>query len=178
MAEHLVLTLAVAPALALLLGAARPLRFLPRRLARTAYLATWPPLCWAALVGVQWLTHFTGIYEATLHNPWLHEAEHGAYLLSALLFWWVVLGPDHRLGAVARAVYVLTAMPALSLVGVLLATGQTARYPSYAIDDQHAAGALMWSVGSLGMVAALVVGVWTYLQHEERRARAREAYLS
>ena len=59
-----------------------------------------------------------------------------------------------------------------------LATGQTARYPSYAIDDQHAAGALMWSVGSLGMVAALVVGVWTYLQHEERRARAREAYLS
>jgi cytochrome c oxidase assembly factor CtaG len=108
----------------------------------------------------------------------VHEAEHGAYLVSAVLFWWVVLGSDHRLGAVGRTVYVLTAMPALSLVGVLLATEQSPRYPSYSLADQHAAGALMWSVGSLGMVVALVAGVWAYLQHEERRARAREAYES
>jgi cytochrome c oxidase assembly factor CtaG len=176
MAEHLALTLAVAPALVLLLRVVRPLRFLPRRTARFVYLATWPPLGWVAFIGVQWLTHFTGIYEASLHSEWVHEAEHGAYLFSALAFWWVVLGPDHRLGAIARAAYVLAAMPALSLVGVVLTMDGTPRYRSYTLEDEHAAGALMWSVGSLGMVAALVVGVWTWLQREERRALAREAY--
>jgi putative copper resistance protein D len=176
MAEHLVLMLAVAPALALLLYALRPLRFLPRRVARAFYLATWPPLAWIAFVGVQWVTHFTGIYEASLSNEWVHEAEHGAYLFSALAFWWVVLGADHRLGPIGRAAYVLTAMPAMSLVGVLLMAEGSPRYPSYSLDDQHAAGALMWSVGSLAMVAALVYSVWTWLQREERRAVAREAY--
>jgi putative membrane protein len=176
MAEHLALTLLVAPAFALLLAALRPLRLLPRRAARAVYLATWPPLGWVALVGVMWVTHFTGIYEASLHSEWVHEGEHAAYVLSALLFWWAVLGPDHRLGAIGRAVYVLTAMPAMSLVGVILATDGRPRYPSYTLQDEHAAGALMWSVGSLAMVAALVFGVWTWLRREERRAVAREAY--
>jgi cytochrome c oxidase assembly factor CtaG len=176
MAEHLALTLLVAPALVLLLRALRPLRFLSRRAARALYVATWPPLGWLAFVGVQWVMHFTGIYEASLHSEWVHEAEHVAFLLSALLFWWAVLGPDHRLGAIGRAVYVLTGMPAMSLVGVILATDGKPRYRSYALEDEHAAGALMWSVGSLAMAAALVLGVWTWLQREERRALAREAY--
>ncbi len=176
MAEHLVLTLAIAPALVLLLRAARPLRFVPRPVARLLYRATWPPLGWAAFVGVQWATHFTGIYEASLRSEWVHEAEHAAYLVSATLFWWAVLGPDHRLGPIGRAAYVLTAMPAMSLVGVVLTAEGSPRYPAYSLADQHAAGALMWSVGSLAMVGALVVGVWTWLQREERRAVAREAY--
>jgi cytochrome c oxidase assembly factor CtaG len=62
-------------------------------------------------------------------------------------------------------------------VGIVLLTSDRIRYPHYpSLDDQHSAGALMWVVGSLLMVGLLLVIAWEWLQGEERRARAREAY--
>jgi cytochrome c oxidase assembly factor CtaG len=114
MLEHMVIWVIVAP----LLAAGAPVRLafysLPRRGRRT--LARWlhsstvsaitDPigsilLFSAALI----VTHLPAIYGLALSNPYVHEAEHGLYLLTSLLVWAPLIGVDpvpHRPGPRGR----------------------------------------------------------------------------
>lgn len=135
---------------------------------------THPAATWAALIGVLYATHFTGLYDAALESPWLHAAEHAAYLAAGLLFWHPVLAAEpgpHRLGYGGRLLYVFLAVPANAFLGVAL-YGATSAYPHYEtlrrawgpspLADQQAGGLLMWVVGGLGMLAAVLAlaGAW------------------
>ncbi len=180
MLQHLVLTMVAAPLLVLGAPFETVLRTLPapaaRRLFRGLRLLTNPLLAWSLFVGIQWATHLTGFYELAVERSWVHACEHALDIGSALLFWWPVLGRPIRLDGPARPLYVLLAMPAMGALGIVLLTSDTQWYASYSLAQQHAAGSVMWVVSSLLMVALLVLSVWEWLQREERRALAREAY--
>jgi putative membrane protein len=134
------------------------------------------------------LTHLPALYEATLRDPALHDAEHVLYLAAGLIMWAPLLDADpltaHRLSGLGRLVYVLATMPAMALVGAYLNRHPTLVYPAYAapakalgvsaLTDQQQAGAIMWVAGSTVMVA---IGLWAAiaaLVAEERRLKARE----
>jgi putative membrane protein len=177
MVQHLALTMAAAPLLVFGAPAGLLLRTLPRRAGRLLVRVANPVVAWVAFIGTQWATHFTGFYAYALEHEWAHALEHWLYLATALLFWWPVLGSPSRLRAFARIVYVTLATPALGAIGVVFDASDSVLYPGHAtLAEQHAAGALMWSAGSLLMVVALVVTAWIALRDEERRAVAREAY--
>jgi cytochrome c oxidase assembly factor CtaG len=196
MAQHLVLVLVAAPLLVAGAPVALALRALPRddarRLAaalrsRPARLLTDPLVTWPLFVATTLATHLTGFYDAALRHPPLHAAEHLLYLTTALLFWLPALGSEplaRRLGFVGRLLYVLTAMPAMAVVGIALTDGETVRYPAYleparalgvsALADQHAAGMLMWAGGATVAALLTIAAAWSALVQEERRQQARE----
>jgi putative membrane protein len=175
MAQHLLLGL-VAP---LLLALGAPGRLATRRgFARVLHAIPLRPwngwLIWTAvMVG----THFTGVYELALRDPFVHVLEHLAYLVSGLCFWIPLVAVDplpHPPGPAARLVWLLAAMPPMGLVGAKLLSNAVA-YPSYPdLADQRTAAGLMWGAGSLLMSVALVAIVFSALLREEARQRRRE----
>lgn len=197
MVQHLVLTLVAAPMLAA--GAPLTLALSATRGRARARLAavigsapvralTYPLSTWLLFVGAIVGWHLTPLYELSLREPLLHDLEHLVLLTTAVLFWAQVLRADplpHPLGPLGRILYLLAAMPAMSVVGVWLVVSRTLRYPAYAgparalgvspLHDQHVAGVIMWGGDALLGVITLAIACAALLQ-EERRAVARDSY--
>ncbi|MBV9603707.1 MAG: cytochrome c oxidase assembly protein [Solirubrobacterales bacterium] len=176
--------------LILALRAAPPQRrsALARVLAGTRRLSA-PAPALGVFAAVVILTHLPVFYEATLRHAALHDFEHALYLGAGLLMWSPLLdadpAPARRLDGLGRLIYLILAMMPMALVGAYLNRRATLFYPAYgaparalgisALDDQGQAGAIMWVVGNVIMVA---VGLWTAVAAmvaEERRLVAREA---
>jgi putative copper resistance protein D len=153
------------------------LRRLPARAGRALVRLAHPGVARVAFVATQWLVHFTTLYERAADNNGVHLLEHELFLATALVFWWPVLGSPSRLRGFWRVAYLGSAMQATMAVGVVLLTSDHVQYRHYpSLAGQHSAGALMWVLGSLLTVGFLLVVAWEWLQSEERRAVAREAY--
>jgi putative copper resistance protein D len=152
---------------------------------------THPLVAWSVFAAVQYVTHFTGFYEAALGSQVVHAAEHGLYLTAALLFWWPVVGLDpgaRTLSHPARLVYLVLAMPLEAFLGVAILSANSVLYSHYAalprpwggpnaLADQGNAGAIMWMSGDLvALVAGLLVAA-AWFRHDEARQRRIEAEL-
>jgi putative copper resistance protein D len=197
MVQHLVLALVAAPLLVagapvrLALGATHgPTR---RRLAgvlvsRPVRIITHPVSTWILFIGLIVGWHLSPLYELSVSHELVHDLEHLLLLTTAMLFWAQVVRVDplpHPLGAVGRMLYLLSAMPAMSVIGVWLVVDHGLRYPSYAapahalgvspLYDQHLAGVIMWGGDALIGTITLLIACGALLQ-EERRAAARDAY--
>ena len=196
MVQHLALALVAAPLLAasapvtLALGAARGAtraRLVRIIASAPAGALSRPVSSWllfvAAIVG--W--HVSPLYEESLRHPLLHELEHLVLLTTALLFWAQVVGVDplpRRLGPIGRLLYLLAAMPAMSVIGLWLVASRSVHYPSYLaptrmlglspLHDQHVAGVIMWGGDALLGAITLLIACAALL-HEERRATVRDA---
>jgi cytochrome c oxidase assembly factor CtaG len=138
----------------------------PRALARIPAAAAW-----TAFVSIQAAVHLTGFFDFAEEHFWMHALEHLLLFASGLVFW----APLVRLVGPAAALYLLLAMPATGLVGLVLMLDDQTLYSHYGLAEQQRAGAAMWAAGSLVMAVALVAVVWARLAREERLARAREA---
>jgi putative membrane protein len=171
MLQHVALTMIAAPLL--VFGSRGVLRALPRAVGRALVRLGHPLLGWTAFAAVQLGTHFTGFYDYALEHAWAHGLEHGLYVVSAVWFWWPVLGRRWRGGVP----YLLAAMPVQAAIAVVLISSDRPFYEHYrSLSDQQRGGALMWVLGSLMMAGGLVWCAWDWLRAEERRAAAREAY--
>ena len=193
MVQHLLLTLVAAPLLALsgpitllLRLSSADLRrrwILPILHSRIVRAVSFPVVAWVLFAGVMWGTHFSPVFDSALENPLVHDLEHVAYLVTALLFWWPAVGVDPspwRLSHPVRALYVFLQMPQNTFLAVAVLSASTPLYPHYAtlvrswgptpLSDQQTAGGIMWLVGDaifLGVILLLVAG---WMRHEERIA--------
>jgi putative membrane protein len=117
-----------------------------------------------------WLWHVPRFFDAALHSEALHAFQHASFLVTALLFWWAVLGgdPRSRKGSGFAMVYLFTTMLHTGALGALLTFAPTAWYPSYAasagalgldpVEDQQLGGLVMWVPGGLAyLIAGLVI---------------------
>ena len=179
MVQHLLLLLIVPPLL--LYGAPYLplLRGLPSRVVKhglgpfLAWPALWdcgrrlthPLSCWLAFVvtGVAW--HVPALYELALHAPGWHEVEHLCFLSTAILFWWPVMQPWPSRPQGSRWVllpYLFLADVQNTILAAFLTFCERVLYPTYAtaprltamtaLDDQAAAGAIMWVLGSVAFL--------------------------
>ncbi len=183
MTQHLLLMMLAPPLLWLGAPVAPMLRGLPkparqlvasflarppvRRLAR--FLGH-PVTCWLTFGAAIWAWHVPALYQRALQSHGWHHLEHACFFATALLFWWPVVQPWP-----ARAVWPRwTAIPYLLLADVqntvlsaFLTFADRVIYPAYAaaprpweisaLEDQAAAGAIMWVPGAAAFV---VIGVW------------------
>jgi cytochrome c oxidase assembly factor CtaG len=189
MVQHLLL-LAVAPVLLLLAAPLLPLlRGLPRRLVREAlgpFLA-WPALRrlgaglthpvpgWLVMTFTLGSWNLPGPFDLALRSPGWHKAEHACFLAAALLFWWPVLSPwpSRRQWPIwAAPLYLLAGDAVNSVLSAILTFSDRVLYPVYAsaprlsglsaLDDQMAAGLIMWIPGSMiFLIPAVVIVVKT-----------------
>ena len=166
MVEHMVMWVLVAPLLAA--GAPVRLAFFSLRRPGRRVLARWlhsrpvdlltRPLGSVALFcTVLLITHIPAVYGLTLQNDYVHEAEHGLYLLTAVIMWAPLLGLDplpHRPGPRAQAACMVGCMVPMALVALWLATARAPVYGHYlnalgpaALHDQRLAATIMWVAG-------------------------------
>ena len=204
MAQHLLLMLVAAP----LVLVGTPLRLARQsgvavverasaRLAHSRLLAalTWPPAAWALFAAVLAGSHFTPLYETALEHPAVHVLEHALYLGAALVFWYPIVGLEPSrwpLGYGARLLYVASALPVQSLVGLAIFSARRPLYPHYAMTaavrgtamlaDQQTGGIIMWLGGGLPVIGAmlLIAAAWAaadrrLADHLERVARTGRA---
>ena len=186
MVQHVVLTDVTAPCLLLgaplllvlasvpVAAARRIVRFL--RGPAGATLAN-PLVSWSVFVLALWLPHFTGFFEAALEHEPLHVLEHALYVGAALLFWFpvVAIGPtpwaQGPLAYPLRMFYLFMAMPAEGMLGFAINASRHVLYPHYAragIEDQRAAGEIMWVGGTLTMFVAFMCVGYAWGRQERR----------
>jgi putative membrane protein len=143
---------------------------------------SFPVVAWMLFAAVNWGWHFSALYDEALENVALHYVQHATFLGASLLFWWPIVGADPspwRLPHPMRLLYLFLALPQNSFLGVALMSTGTVLYPHYVtnlrdwgpspLDDQHIGGILMWVTGDLAFVAGMVIVVWSWMRHEERR---------
>jgi hypothetical protein len=184
MLQHMLLMM-VAPPLLLLGAPLIPLlRGLPVFAARefAAPLLNWPlaqrfgralthPLVALFLMSAVMLGwHVPKAYELALGSSSWHQFEHAGFLFASLVFWWPVVQPWPSVARWPRwsmVPYLLIADLQNTILSGILVFSDRVLYPTYsrvprlfglsALQDQVAAGAIMWVVGSVAFIIPAVI---------------------
>jgi putative membrane protein len=137
----------------------------------TLWAALTDPLAaWALHALALWAWHVPALFDAALHSEAVHIAQHVSFLVTALFFWWAVLGhdPRGRYGPGHSVGYLFTTMLHTAALGALLSLAPTPWYPGYLapaaalgvdpVEDQQLGGLVMWvPAGFAYVIAALAV---------------------
>jgi cytochrome c oxidase assembly factor CtaG len=120
-----------------------------------------PVNCWFAFVATTLAWHTPVMFELALRSEFWHAVEHTCFLATALLFWWPVIQPwpsRARWPCWAIIPYLLLADFQNTALSAFLIFCDRVVYPTYAVaprifgmsalEDQAAAGAIMWVPGS------------------------------
>jgi len=185
MAQHLILILVAAPLLVLSDFSLVLLWALPgsnaRRIGRKArgfrpwwLLITQPVFAWTLFTVTIWGWHVPSLYQAALENNTIHAFEHLSFLVTAMLFWRVLIhtsSQKHTRYGIA-VLYLFTSAMQGGILGALLTFASQPWYPLYEsstrlwgvtpIQDQQFAGLIMWlPVGAIfTLLAVLYFGAW------------------
>jgi putative copper resistance protein D len=148
---------------------------------RAVRALSFPVVAWVLFAGVMWATHFSAVFDRALEDPLVHDLEHAAYLGAGFLFWWPAIGLDPtpwRMSHPVRALYVFLQMPQNTFLAVAILSATTPLYEHYAtlqrswgpspLADQQAAASIMWFVGDLLFLGAILGLVAAWMRHEER----------
>ncbi len=200
MIQHMLLMMLAPPLLwlgeplsPLLLGLSRPLRmgwFVP--LLRSPFLrqcflrATHPFFALPVFVLTTWLWHIPAAYEAALSQQGWHYLQHACFLGSSLLFWYPIVRPfpsRPRWPIWWLIPYLLLADLQNTVLSALLTFSDQVLYATYTVgphmvrvsplDDQAAAGVIMWIPGSLAFLLPLFAIALRLMSGNTRPARHR-----
>jgi putative membrane protein len=161
MVQHMTLMVVIAP----LWVIARPLPQLAAATGR-AGAALWRPMLRLTRhpltvtylhAAVIWAWHMPLFYMLAVRNPWWHVIEHACFLVSAGVFWWVILRSSGRQLPRAFLALLLTLMHT-GFLGAILTFARTPLYgEARDLADQQLAGLVMWV---LGAVPYLIASTW------------------
>lgn len=197
MAQHLLLTFAVPPLLALgapitlAMRASTPerARLITRLLRGPAGRTLSNPIVGFGLfVGVPFAIHLSPVFEAALRDTVIHGLEHAAWVGAALIYWWPIVGRDpspHPMTYPARMLSLFLAMPMMSFLALAIYIAGEPLYPAYAqlpdpwgaraLAEQRWAAVQMWLVGNMAFVLAILVVAVGWKHDEEATQRRLEA---
>jgi putative membrane protein len=137
-----------------------------------ALLGSWRALteplgAWTLHALALWIWHVPALFQHALENEGVHVLQHVSFFVSALFFWWSILGrPAHRNGTAIASLF--TTMLHTGALGALLTFAPRVWYPDYGaaaaafgltpLEDQQLGGLVMWvPAGAAYVVAALAI---------------------
>jgi cytochrome c oxidase assembly factor CtaG/ferredoxin len=185
-----------APAFPMLLGLPRPVRahwlaplFRSRLLRRMFRRLTNPVPAWLLFAAATWIWHLPPTYELALASDGWHILQHISFLVTALLFWHPVVRPfpgHPRWSPWLLVPYLILADVQNTLLAAWLTFSGKPLYAYYvnrprlgnlsALEDQAAAGVLMWVPGSLVYLIPLcVIGIRLLFGADEKTRSKRRA---
>lgn len=196
MAQHLLLVEVVPPLLLIGLPPdlwAWLLRWPPLDVAEQALGRA--AVAWPVGVVTLWVWHFPVLYGAALANEGVHVVQHLSFLVTWTIFWWPVIAPlaeRRRLSSWAAIGYLMLGSLASSVLGIILTFSSPSIYPAYLHPfdhlgllpllwgqwgltpavDQRLGGGLMWMLGGLVFLLAILV---TYARWSVEADDASEA---
>ena len=141
-----------------------------------------PFIAWPVGIITLWVWHAPALYNAVLGNQRLHIFQHACFLVTATIFWWPVVSPlveRRRLPSWAAVGYLMLGALSSSILGIILTFSPAGVYPAYVhpadplrilplvrdgwgltlAADQRLGGGLMWTVGGLLYLLAIVLTV-------------------
>ena len=172
MAKHLLVMAVAAPLL--LLGAAHlPIAypfFCRPRVERLTRALTHPVFCWLCATLAVMVWHVPAVFELGMSSRWWHHVQFTSFLVAGLLFWWPVIQPwqKARWSRWSIPLYLFLATLPCDALSAYLTFCDYVVYAPYlgaspaltasALQDQQAAGALMWvCITFIYMVPAAVI---------------------
>ena len=182
-----------APYYPLLLGLPQPVRIfwiapLLRSTSLRAFFErlTHPAVALPLYVATTWLWHTPATYELALRSSGWHYLQHACFLATGLLFWYPVVLPfpsRPRWSPWLLLPYLIIADVQNTVLSALLTFSSQVLYPHYlqvprlgrlsALDDQAAAGVLMWVPGSVAFLMPLFA-IGFRLLNDPRQDRGQE----
>jgi putative membrane protein len=191
MAQHLVLTLVVAP----LLLVATPAWMIDgvlrrRRLARAAHAVTrpLPALALYTVTLVAW--HLPRTYNHALDVHAWHIVQHLMLIATAVVAWWPVVARSHvapRLSYAGQILYLFAFGLPMSFVAAMITGAETVLYPFYAsaprlfgltaFADQRLGGVIMWVPAGIVPLVAFTIVFFRWAAAEADRDEAVPARL-
>ncbi len=200
MAQHLLLTLLAPPLLALgapitlALRTTRPAttKLLSRLLrSEVAAVLSNPVVGWVLFAGVGFGIHLTALFDVALRSPAIHALEHALWVGAALAYWWPIVGRDptpHPMSYPVRLLSLFLAMPAMSFLALAIYSARAPLYDWYAslpapwgpaaLADQRGGATMMWLVGNLALVVAMLIVAAAWKRDEDARQHRLEARTS
>ncbi len=202
MLQHVLLMMVVppllwlgAPLFPLLSGLPRQIRthwiaplFRWRTLRRTFRMLTHPVPAWMLFTAATWFWHMPPIYQLALASNAWHYLQHFCFLGTALLFWYPVIRPypsrpNWSLWLLIPCLILADVQN--TLLSALLTFSDVPLYSYYverprlgnlsALEDQSAAGVLMWVPGSVAyLVPLFVIGVRLMFGGSNTSSRQRD----
>jgi putative membrane protein len=199
MAQHYVL-MSIAPPLIVLGAPVVPmLRGLPRPIIRalrplfaTGFLhhaagfLTRPRVAWLAMNAAYVGWHIPKAYEFALASENWHNVEHACFFFTSLMFWWPIIAPWPFRQNYSRWLllpYLLLADLVNTGLSAFLCFSGRLLYPSYgevprllglsALNDQIAAGAFMWVLGSTVFLIPAMALVMQLLSPRRQRLQSQ-----
>jgi cytochrome c oxidase assembly factor CtaG len=158
-------------------------------LRKIARFVSHPVFCWSAFISVNVGWHLPVMYELALRSTAWHEVEHFSFLSSALLFWLPIIQPRPWVSPTPRWLilpYLILADFQNTALSAFLVFYDRVVYPTYAVipritnltalEDQAAAGAIMWVASSVFFLVPL--GLITVELMSTRRIRPFESRTS
>ena len=131
------------------------------------------------------------LYELALRSEFWHEVQHVFFLSTGLLFWWPVVQPwpsRLRWPRWTMIPYLLFADIQNTALSAFLIFSERVLYPTYAavprlwgisaLDDQAAAGAIMWVPGSVIFLIPVAVVAIRLLDPRELALQEKRAILT
>jgi len=196
MIQHLILVLIAAPLLVLSEFPVAVLWALPRRSAQSlgqssnrsrALSRAWraissPVSAWLLFAMAMWFWHAPTFYEAALQDETLHHLEHFAFLLTAMLFWWVLLKhtTQKHVHYGMAIPYLFTTVLHSGILGALMTFTSQPWYPYYTslvtpwgltpLQDQQLAGLIMWVPGGTVFTLLTIAYFAAWLRALEQRS--------
>jgi len=129
--------------------------------------------------------HVPASYDLALRSPGWHQFEHICFLSTSVLFWWHIVAPWPTTYKASRWLllpFLLSADIINTGLSAFLSFSGRVVYPAYAaaprffgisvLNDQVAAGSLMWVIGSISFLGAAMLITINLLSHKGERRRA------
>lgn len=135
--------------------------------------------------------HLTNLFNLAMQSGVAHSLEAASFVVIGYLFWRPVVGVEatkHPLAPGLRMVYLLLAVPVDTITGLALVMQQHAdqlssfaagsrRWGPSVLSDIHQGGAIMWIIGDLIMMTALIPLGLAFVRADAREAKIVDAQL-
>jgi putative copper resistance protein D len=195
-AQHMLLTMAAAPLLALGAPVTLALRVAKgrtrRRMTRVLHsppmrVVGHPLVAWVLFTISLYGLYFSPLFDLTLRNPLVHDLVHLHFLAAGLLFWWPLVGLDPSpspLPHIARLLFVFLMVPLRAFLGVAIMNSGRVLAPTLEsfqrswgptpLADQQTGGAILWGAGDLIALTAVLGILISWASYEEKVVNVRE----
>jgi cytochrome c oxidase assembly factor CtaG len=130
-----------------------------------------------------YLWHAPATFTAALENTWLHYLQHFSFFITAIFFWWPIIGPApvrSKLGYGQRMVYMLLVVTPTAVLGAIFTLSRSVIFDTYLnspmhwgmtpLEDQTMAGIILWVPGNSLYLTALTALFFTWASKEEHKA--------
>jgi len=190
MLQHFILLMIVPPLLILGLSSKTLERLLTIKwISKTRHYLSQPIFSWGFANFILWIWHWPRLYDLTLQSESIHIFEHILFLVSATIFWWVVLAPieSSRLEFGKGMIYLVLAGLSNMVLGIALTFLNEPIYRGYLnpadtwkilnairlnyhldpLADQKLGGILMWVFGSAVFLVVILINFFQWYRSEE-----------